>query len=101
LDRHYVCVKLDVSRDAHGFQLQERYKGEADGGVPWYVILDPAGKPLVTSNAPELRDEYNSNIGFPSSKIGIDHLMNMFKQTAPGLSDAALAALRRSIEAKP
>lgn len=97
LDRHYVFVKLDVSRDAHAPQLDERYKHGADGGAPWYVILDADGKPLVTSNEPWL----SNNIGFPGSKPGINHLMNMFKQTAPRLSDDALAALRRSVETKP
>ena len=51
LDRHYVFVKLDVSRDTHAESIKKRYKRAESDGVPWYVILDEAGKPLITSNA--------------------------------------------------
>ena len=53
LERHYVFVKLDVSRDAHADALRKRYQGDNDGGVPWYAILDADGKALVLSNTPE------------------------------------------------
>ena len=103
LGRHYVFVKLDVSRDTHASVLQERYEGkDASNGVPWYVILDAAGKPLITSNAKELAEEYGTtNVGFPSSKEGIDHFLKMLRQTAPGLPDGALAVLRQELDKKP
>jgi len=103
LGRHYVFVKLDISRDTHARVLQERYEGkDASNGVPWYVILDAAGKPLITSNAKELAEEYGTtNVGFPSSKQGIDHLLKMLKQTAPGLSAGALAVLRQELDKNP
>jgi hypothetical protein len=40
-------------------------------------------------------------VGFPSSKEGIDHFLRMLGQTAPGLSDGALAALRQGLDKKP
>ena len=103
LERHYVFVKLDVSRDEHARNLLERYEGkDASNGVPWYVILDEAGKPLITSNAKELdEDSVSTNIGFPSSKPGIDHFLGMLRQTAPRLSDESIAALRQMLEKKP
>ena len=62
-------MKLDVSRDTHASVLKERYEGkDASNGVPWYVILDASRKPLITSNAKELAEEYGTtNVGFPSS----------------------------------
>ena len=86
LGRHYVFVKLDVSRDTHAQALLERYQGKnASSGVPWYVILDPTGKPLVTSNAKEIEEEYGTtNVGFPSSKEGIDHFLKMLRQNRAG-----------------
>jgi thiol-disulfide isomerase/thioredoxin len=102
LDRHYVFVKLDVSRDAQAESIKKRFKGSESGGVPWYVILDDAGQPLITSNAKELEEQYgNTNVGFPSSKEGIDHFLKMLKQTAPRLSEDAQTSLRHRLSAKP
>jgi thiol-disulfide isomerase/thioredoxin len=103
LERHYVFVKLDISRDTRASALKERYEGkDASNGVPWYVILDAAGEPLTTSNAKEIAEDSGStNVGFPSSKEGIDHFLSMLKQTVPGLSDEAIAALRQGLDKKP
>ena len=55
LDPHYIFVKLDISRDEHADSLSERYKGNWDGSIPWYAILDADGKEIVTSNKPAPR----------------------------------------------
>ncbi len=96
-------MKLDVSRDTNARALQERSEGkDAANGIPWYVILDAESKPLITSNAKALdENDRSTNIGFPSSKEGIDHFLNMLRQTAPGLTDEALARLRGGLETKP
>jgi hypothetical protein len=103
LGRHYIFVKLDIGRDAHARELLDRYEGKnAPNGVPWYVILDAAGKPLITSNVKGLDEEYRtSNIGFPLSEAGIEHFVTMLRQTAPRLSRQALASLRRELEKRP
>jgi hypothetical protein len=101
LARHYVLVRLDLSRDANVEAIRQRYETKGTiNGVPWYVILDESGKPLVTSNAKELEDTASTNVGFPSSKEGIDHFMKMLEQTARGLSDERLAESRRRLENK-
>ena len=96
-------MKLDLSRDTHAQELLERYEGKnASNGVPWYAIFDADGKPLITSNAKEVDEQYgSSNVGFPSSKGGIDHFLTMLRQTAPRLSGQALASLRGELETKP
>ena len=102
LDRHYVFVKLDISRDTGAESLRNRFKEAESGGVPWYVILDDAGQPLITSNDKELdADSGNNNVGFPSSKEGIAHFLKMIKQTAPRLSDEALTLLGKRLSGKP
>jgi thiol-disulfide isomerase/thioredoxin len=102
LEHHYVFVKLDVSRDEHADSLRARYEKGEHNGVPWYVILDDDGKPLVTSNTEAIKEEYGgTNVGFPSSKAGIDHFVSMLKQTAPGLSAEALETLRQALGRKP
>ena len=103
LDRHFVFVKLDISRDQEATAVLERLQGkENSNGIPWYLILDDAGKTLITSNSKAVEEEYGtSNIGFPSSEEGIGHFMKMLKQTAPRLDDQALAGLRKGLEKKP
>jgi thiol-disulfide isomerase/thioredoxin len=98
LERHYVFVKLDIDRDAHATAVRARYQGKLAGGVPWYVILAPDGKALVTSNAPEADPEEGPpNIGFPSTPEGIDHFLRMLRQTAPRLTEERLVALRQTL----
>ncbi|WP_406699854.1 carboxypeptidase regulatory-like domain-containing protein [Singulisphaera sp. Ch08] len=66
LEPHFVFVKLDISRDLHASSVRDRYKGAAEGGVPWFAILDGDGNPLATSNMPDKKAEAgSSNIGFP------------------------------------
>lgn len=100
LVKHYVFVKLDVSRDDHAQELREKYKESKSGGVPWYTILDAKGTMLITSNAPakETSEEFNnSNIGFPSEPASIDHFLTMLKSTAPRLSAESLSTLRAAL----
>ena len=101
LDKHYVFVKLDVSRDTHAQALREKYKESKSGGVPWYTILDAQGNQLVTSNAPakDTGEPFsNSNIGFPSEPPSIDHFVKMLRDTAPRLSPEKLAELRVALQ---
>ena len=101
LDRHYVFVKLDVVPRRPFIPARRTVQGRGRRRRPLVRHPRPGRQAPRHLERAELRDEYNSNIGFPTSKTGINHLMNMFKQTAPGLSDDALAALRRSLEKKP
>ncbi|WP_165074319.1 thioredoxin family protein [Paludisphaera rhizosphaerae] len=104
LERHYVLIRLDASRDVHAMAVAIQCWGTDRFGVPTFAILDAEGKTLITSNVHDL-DEYVEarNIGFPSpsSKSGINHFMTMFKQTAPRMSDETLAGLRQQLEKKP
>jgi thiol-disulfide isomerase/thioredoxin len=99
LERYYVFVKIDISRDEHADALRKRLQQGKHEGVPWYAILDVDGKVLITSNAPkEDSPSGSSNIGFPSSPEGIEHFLTMIKQTAPHLSQKQINALRKGLE---
>jgi thiol-disulfide isomerase/thioredoxin len=98
LERHFVFVKLDVSRDERAEELREQYKESKSGGVPWYTILDAQGRMLVTSNAPgQERFGGNNNIGFPGEPAGIEHFVGMLRQTAPRLSAEKLDEIRTAL----
>ena len=101
LDQHYVFVKIDISRDEHGDTLCTRLKESQEGGVPWYAILDGEGKVLISSDAPELKDEAGiASIGYPTSPGAVDHFMKMLEQTAPRLSADRLARVRKALTEK-
>jgi RNA polymerase sigma factor (sigma-70 family) len=101
LERHYVFVKFDISRDDHADAVLQRFQGKHNGGVPWFAILDTAGKVLITSNAPDLKTRSAAdNIGFPSSRGEIEHFLKMLQETAPGLSADQREKLRRGLTAK-
>lgn len=98
LEPHFVFVKLDISRDLHAEAVRDRYKGAAEGGVPWYAILDGEGTPLATSNMPdEQTGSGSSNIGFPSTKPAVDHFVGMLRQTAPRLASDQIEELQKGL----
>lgn len=57
----WVDVMIDVDRDTHGKDINERLKGSRSGGLPWMVVLDADGKELASSNA----EPGGGNIGGP------------------------------------
>jgi uncharacterized GH25 family protein/thiol-disulfide isomerase/thioredoxin len=98
LDPHFLFVKLDISRDLHAQTLLERFPDAANGGVPWYAILDLDGKPLVTSNMPDKKARGgSSNIGYPSAMKEVDHFVAMIRQTAPRLPAEKLEELKKAL----
>jgi hypothetical protein len=101
LERHFVFVKLDVSRDEHAEAVTKRFQGDHDGGVPWYAILESDGKVLITSNAPDMkRQDKAANIGFPTEPAEIEHFMKMLSQNAPRLGERQVNELRQALGKK-
>ena len=93
LDRHrsliekdYVLIMVD-RRFAHGKEVIEKLRPEAEGGVPWMVILDSDGKPLITSDGPR------GNLGYPGGLQDRPHFAKMWRTTAQRLSDAEINIL--------
>jgi hypothetical protein len=58
-------------------------RGDAEGGIPWMVVLDSQGNKLATSNIPES----GANIGFPSEPEAQIHFANMLKTTRQRMTD--------------
>jgi hypothetical protein len=92
LDQHqalfakdYVYIKLD-SRFKNGPDVLQRLRKEP-WGIPWMVILEPDGQPLINSTAAD------GNIGFPSTPGGIQHFEKMLRTTARRMTDAEINSL--------
>ena len=81
-EKDYVWVKMD-HRWTGAMEIMKELRGEAEGGIPWMVILDAQGNKLATSNIPKS----GSNIGFPSEPEGQVHFANMLKETRQRMTD--------------
>lgn len=81
-EKDYVWVKMD-HRWTGAMEIMKELRGEAEGGIPWMVILDAQGNKLATSNLPKS----GSNIGFPSEPEGQVHFANMLKDTRQRMTD--------------
>jgi protocatechuate 3,4-dioxygenase beta subunit/thiol-disulfide isomerase/thioredoxin len=91
LEKHFVFVKFDVSRDEQADELQERFPDSQRSGVPWFCILNTEGKVLVTSNLPKVNPQYGtSNMGFPTLPAEVEHFAGLLKIGAPRLADEKL-----------
>ena len=98
LEKHFVFVKLDISRDEHAEELRERFQANADGGVPWYCILDGSAKVLTTSNVPTTKPRPTSpNMGFPTMPNEVEHFVGMLRTSAPRLADEKLEGLKAEL----
>lgn len=99
LEKHFVFVKLDVSRDTHGSDVRDKYQEDRDGGVPWSVILSADGETLVTSNMPSDNKRLDGqNIGHPSDdSAAVDHFLSMLRTMSPEIEDGFLEELRLAL----
>ena len=95
LDRDLVDIAIDVDRMEGGAKLKDDLGGGKSGGIPWFVILDGSGKPLITSDGP------GGNIGFPSAPEEVEHFGAMLRKGQSHFDEAAVKAILESLKAKP
>ncbi len=92
LDRDFVIAQVDVDRMTGGKEIQKHYQPATSGGIPWFAILDPKGKALVTSDGP------GGNIGYPAKPNEVEHFLSMVKGQGRRIDDRQLDQLRKSLE---
>ncbi|MGV3485046.1 MAG: thioredoxin family protein [Planctomycetaceae bacterium] len=78
----YIWIKMD-HRFTGAREIMAEVRNGAEGGIPWFAILDASGNKLATSN----HFESGNNIGFPSSKEGLAHLRKMLIDTRLSMTD--------------
>lgn len=89
--KDYVDVKIDMDRMTEAKEVLTRFNASASGGIPWFVILDAKGKPIVTSDGPK------GNIGFPSEEHEVVHFIKMLETSKRLLTDSDIALLKDSL----
>jgi hypothetical protein len=97
-EKDYLCVKMDP-RWLHVDDVMQSSRGEGDGNILWYAIVDTQGKILATSDVRGTR-KHRSSIGYPIDPKEIDHFIEMFKSTAQRMTANDLAQLKKAVEQK-
>jgi thiol-disulfide isomerase/thioredoxin len=95
LEKDFVEVKIDQDRMTGAKEVCARYNAKGAGGIPWFVMLDAKGKPVVTSDGPK------GNIGFPYEPHEIVHFVKMLQAAKRRITDAEIEELRRSLIPPP
>lgn len=91
-ERDYLWIKID-HRWTGSREMMKTMRAGAQGGIPWWAILDQDGKVLVTSN-----DEEGTNIGFPGEQSGREHFRSMLEKTAIRLTPMDINTLVESLK---
>lgn len=89
----YVELCIDTDRMTHGKAIYDKLKAGRSGGLPWLVVLDEAGKELITGVGPE------GNIGAPVQPEECEHFVAMLKATKRRMSDDDVAVIAAELEA--
>ena len=77
-------------------EIMAELRDGAEGGIPWFAILDADGKKLATSNSLE----GGENIGYPSEAGGQVHFAHMLNTTRQRMSEADVQSLIDAINAR-
>ncbi len=91
LAKDFVDVKIDQDRTIGGKDLLKQYNPESAGGIPWFVVLDSAGQPIIASDGPK------GNIGHPATDEEIDHFVAMMKKSARNMTAPEIDTLRATL----
>jgi hypothetical protein len=98
-DKYFVIARLSVGEEMAGRpnlnnpgsdKLLGKFGGIAPNGevgIPFIVVLDQSGSPLITSNRPVKGKPNGEGIGFPTEPEEIAWLVTMLKKGAPLTSD--------------
>ncbi len=90
--RDYIDLKIDVDRMTGAKEILARYPDAANSGIPWIVVLDSQGKPIITSESPK------GNIGFPVEPHEIEHFVKMLKETARNLTTEQIESIETALQ---
>ena len=94
MEKDYVCLKIDArcpNADVVITRIRDydMYRDTSGGNfsLPWMVVLDKTGKPLVSGTSPR------GNIGIPDTAQETSYFAWMLRATAQRLSDEEITVL--------
>jgi hypothetical protein len=89
----YVVLELDTDRMTNGKAIYDRMKADRKGGLPWLIVVDDAGKELITGIGPK------GNIGAPVQPEECEHFVAMLRATKQRLTDDDVQTIAAELEA--
>jgi len=97
MDAHFVVQELDIwEREKNGWEnpggaaLDKKYGGP--DSIPFFAVLDAAGGKLSDSI------HEGDNMGMPTQPEDVAFFLRLLKTSAPGLTDAEMAALKAGLQ---
>lgn len=91
----FVPIKIDVDRMTGGKKVDAKYRGAEEGGLPFFAVLDAAGKKLADAH-----DKNHENVGFPVAPQEVAHFMKIMREQAPKMSAKQLDVLEAGLKTK-
>jgi thiol-disulfide isomerase/thioredoxin len=110
LNKYFVMVKLVVLEEVEktkrsrpntpgGAEFLVKFHGANDKGVvdsvPFIVLLDASGEPIVNSKPLNKKGEEGTNIGYPSDPKEIHWFMNMLQKAVPTMTAEESNTIRK------
>jgi len=86
----FVIAKIDTERMTGGQDVSDRYR-QTETGIPWFVIVDEKGEPLINSEGPQ------GNVGYPVAAHEIAHFIDMLKTSAPEIAVEKLSQIEATL----
>lgn len=86
LAKDFVACWVDTDRTVGGVELLEKMRAAKGGGIPWFVFLEPDGKPMVDAD-----DVFGQNLGCPHTEKEVEAWGETLRRARKRISDAELA----------
>lgn len=86
LEKDFVACWVDTDRSVGGQALLDRLRGGGQGGIPWFVILEPDGKPVVDAD-----DVLGGNLGCPHTEKEVEAWGETLRRARLRITDGEIA----------
>lgn len=86
LEKDFVACWVDTDRTIGGAALLEKLRGDGRGGIPWFVVLEPDGTPVVDAD-----DVFGSNLGCPHTEAEVAAWGETLRRARLRITDAEIA----------
>lgn len=86
LEKDFVQCWIDTDRMTGGQEMLEEMRGSARGGIPWFVVMEPDGTPVVDAD-----DLTGGNLGCPHTEEEVQTFGLLLKRARLRITDAEIA----------
>ncbi len=95
LDKYFHAVKIDTDRMAGGEELLDMQRDGKEGGIPWFLFIDPATEEVLAVS----ENEKGDNLGFPWTDEEIAAFGEMLRKTGDRVPADVIETLTASLKA--